>query len=48
MNLIFEEQVNNVIFGERFDYDDDFEDQMQCVAQDEDRRNEQFIVKKGT
>ncbi len=47
MNLIFEKQVNNVNFGERFDYDD-FEDQMQCVAQDEDRRNEQFIVKKGT
>ncbi len=47
MNLIFEEQANNVIFGEIFNYDD-FEDQMRCVAQDENRKNEQFIVIKGT
>ncbi len=41
MNLIFEEQVNNVIFGERFDYDD-FEDQMQCVAQDDSSKKQTY------
>ncbi len=40
MNLLFEKQVNKVMFGEMF-YTDDFEDWLQCVNQGEERKNEQ-------
>ncbi len=46
MNLLLEKQVNMVMFGEISDFDD-FKDQLRCVNQDEERRNEQFKAAKG-
>jgi len=46
MNLFFEKQVNKVVFGEFF-YFDDFEDWLRCVNQGEERRNEQHMEAKG-
>jgi hypothetical protein len=45
MNLLFEKQVNKVVFGEIF-YSNDFEDWLQCVNQGEERRNEQHMEAK--
>ncbi len=47
MNLILEKQAHNVFFSE-ISNSDDLDDQMQCVAQDEDIRNEQFMATWGT
>ncbi|CAM6026248.1 unnamed protein product [Sphagnum balticum] len=39
LNLLLEEQIDNVIFGEFFDFDD-FGDWISCAAEDEDRRKQ--------
>jgi hypothetical protein len=41
MNLMLEKHANKVMFAEFFYYND-FEDWMQCVGHDEERKNEQF------
>jgi hypothetical protein len=41
LNLLLEEQIDNVIFGEFFDFDD-FGDWRSCAAEDEDRRKQIF------
>ncbi len=46
MNLLLEEQVNKIMFGEITNFND-FEDWLCCVNQDEERKNEQFEVIKG-
>ncbi len=43
MNLILEEQVDNVMFGD-ISESDDYEDWIKCNAEDEERRNEQFLI----
>jgi hypothetical protein len=39
LNLLLEEQIDNVIIGEFFDFDD-FGDWISCAAEDEDRRKQ--------
>jgi flagellin-specific chaperone FliS len=46
INLLFEKQVNKVMFGEIF-YSNDFEDWLLCVNQGEERRNEQHKEAEG-
>ncbi|CAM6077339.1 unnamed protein product [Sphagnum tenellum] len=41
LNLLLEEQIDNVLFGEFFDFDD-FGDWRSCAAEDEDRRKQIF------
>jgi hypothetical protein len=41
LNQLLEEQIQNVIFGEFFDFDD-FGDWISCAAEDEDRRKQIF------
>jgi hypothetical protein len=41
LNLLLEEQIDNVIFGEFFDFDD-VGDWISCAAEDEDRRKQIF------
>jgi hypothetical protein len=40
-------QAHNVFFSE-ISYSNDLDDWMRCVAQGEDRRNEQFMATRGT
>lgn len=43
MNLILEEQVNNVMFGD-ISESDNYEDWIRCDVEDEERRNDQFLI----
>jgi hypothetical protein len=42
MNLILEEQVDNVMFGDISEFED-YEDWIRYIVEDEERRNEQFL-----
>ncbi len=42
-NLILEKQVNNVMFGDIFKYDD-YENWSICIAEDKEKKNEQFFT----